>query len=453
VVNARNQWRFKKFRFDEARLNLHCHRGDLRAKRLIVFVHGLNGGGYHTWGKFPQFVFDDPLRDPVDVALFDYFSGLRRRIFERPPVPVIAQILTERLQDLSKDYDEIFIIAHSLGGLISTDTLRNYIAQRDEEPGLLRVLAGAIFISTPWSGSKFARARIRLLVREWEQLQLDSAYQQQLRHFIGTTIDTKNKVEIAAQRYKLPIWAFVGGRDRVVERSSATLGIDEDQIRTVDVGHRRISKPRRLGSQVVTQARDVIDGISSLRADIRDAEENARNATRPRTPAELVLVEFFLEPDANDAWQPIYESVVQSAGSPLVQVEDRYISDSRHPPNLLISAHRSNDLIARRAMTRLKVEELRRRYDAGGAHARAIAVGPHREPSMKALTEMTGLVHQDNQRYRMTFGSADDDEHLRIRLSESVAEIVRRQHTTLSQRDAHQLPGEPLQIFIDREEF
>lgn len=238
MVNARNQWRFKKFRFDEARLNLHCHRGDLRAKRLIVFVHGLNGGGYHTWGKFPQFVFDDPLRDPVDVALFDYFSGLRRRIFERPPVPVIAQILTERLQDLSKDYDEIFIIAHSLGGLISTDTLRNYIAQRDEEPGLLRVLAGAIFISTPWSGSKFARARIRLLVREWEQLQLDSAYQQQLRHFIGTTIDTKNKVEIAAQRYKLPIWAFVGGRDRVGRALKCDLG----HRRTDPHGGRRPSK-------------------------------------------------------------------------------------------------------------------------------------------------------------------------------------------------------------------
>ena len=26
---------------------------------------------------------------------------------------------------------------------------------------------------------------------------------------------------------------------------------------------------------------------------------------------------------------------------------------------------------------------------------------------------MTGLVHQDNHRYRLTFGSADDDEHLR----------------------------------------
>jgi pimeloyl-ACP methyl ester carboxylesterase len=450
VVNTRNQPRFKKFCFDEARLNLHRHCGDLHANRLIVFVHGLNGGGYRTWGKFPRFVFDDPLRDPVDVALFDYFSGLRRRICKRPSVSEIAEILTERLQDLSKDYDEIFIIAHSMGGLISTEALRNYIEQRDEEPGLLRVLAGAIFISTPLKGSKLARARIRMLVTEWEHLQPDSEYQQELRLFIGTNINTTNDSGIPAQRYKLPIWAFVGGRDRIVDRSSSTIGIDKGQIRTVDLGHRKISKPRRLRSEIVMQARDVIDGISSLRADIRSAQEAARNAARPR---DLVLVEFFLEPDANDAWQPIYDSVVQSAGSPLVQVEDRYISDSRYPPNLLISAHRSHDLIARRDMTRLKVQELRRRYDAGGAHARAIAVGPYREPSMKALTEMTGLVHQDNQQYRLTFNSADDDEHLRFRLSECVAEIVRRQHATLSQRDARQLPGEPLQIVIEREEL
>jgi hypothetical protein len=37
AVNTRIQPRFKKFRFDEARLNLHRHRDD-DAKRLIVFV-------------------------------------------------------------------------------------------------------------------------------------------------------------------------------------------------------------------------------------------------------------------------------------------------------------------------------------------------------------------------------------------------------------------------------
>jgi hypothetical protein len=87
-------------------------------------------------GQVPaRHLFDDQSRDPVDVALFDYFSGLRRRILQRPPVPWIARILTERLQELSRDYDEIFIVAHSMGGLISMDALRSYIAQRDEEPG------------------------------------------------------------------------------------------------------------------------------------------------------------------------------------------------------------------------------------------------------------------------------------------------------------------------------
>lgn len=450
-MNKQNQLQFKKFRFNEARMNLHCHHRDLRAKRVIVFVHGLNGGGYHTWGKFPHFVFDDQSRDPMDVAVFDYFSGLRRRIFERPHVSVVAQILTERLQELSDDYDEIFLIAHSMGGLICTDSIRHYVAQRDEEPGLLRALAGAIFVSTPLMGSKFAKARIRLLISEWEELQLDSPYQRDLQQFIRSTIDTKGEIEFKSGRYKLPIWSFVGARDRIVARSSATLGIDEDQIRTIDQGHRKISKPRQLSSEVVDQARNVIDGITALRADIRDARETVRRSTSPRTPENLVLTEFFLEADANDSWQPIYESVVNSASSPLIQVEDKFVVNSRHPPNLLMSAHRSNDLIARREATRLKVEELRRRYDEGGSHAKAIAVGPHRGPSMQALAEMSGIIHQDNQEHRMSFGSAEDDIELRVRLVEAVGALVRSKHARAERFAAGQFTDESLQIDIDPE--
>lgn len=452
-MNKRDQLQFTKFRFDEARMNLHCHYGDLHARRVLVFVHGLNGGGYHTWGKFPRFVFDDPLRDPMDVAIFDYFSGLRRRICERPPVSVVAQVLTERLQELSDDYDEIFLIAHSMGGLICTDSIRHYIAQRNEDPGLLRALAGAIYVSTPLMGSKFATARIRLLISEWKQLQLDSPYQRDLQQFIRSTIDTKGEIEFKSGRYKLPIWSFVGARDRIVARNSSTLGIDNDQIRTIDKGHRKISKPRRLDSEMVKQARDVIDGITSLRADIRDARENLRRSASPRPPENLVLTEFFLEADANDSWRPIYESVVQSASSPLVHVEDKFIVNSPHSSNLLIAAHRSSDLIARREATKLKVEELRRRYDQGGAHARVIAVGPPpREPSMKALAEMTGMIHQDNQELQMSFGSAEDDAELRVRLLECVGALVRWKHARLDHLNSSRA-DESLQIDIDPEGY
>jgi pimeloyl-ACP methyl ester carboxylesterase len=454
VVNWQDQPRFREFDFNEALLNLHRHCGDMRAKRLIIFVHGLGGNGYNTWRKFPQFVFDDLSRDPVDVALFDYFSGHRRRTLERPKVPVIAEILTERLQELSKCYDEIFIVAHSMGGLIAIDALRNYIRQRKEEPGLLRVLAGAIFIATPFNGSRLAEHPIlRELVSESEQLAPSSAYQQDLRQFINDNIDTKNGVELTPRQYKLPLWAIVGGLDRIVDRSSATFGIDDDQVRTaVNRGHTGVAKPQEPGSQVVTWVRDMVDETSSLRTSIRDAAAKARRASLTNAPSHLVLVEFFLEADANDSWQPIYESVVQSAGSTLVQVEDRFISDSRFPPNLLISAHRSHDLIARRTMTRLKVEELRKRYDEGGAHARAITVGPNRALSMKALSDMARIEHEDNQPYRLIFGSADNDEQLQLRLHQSVAEIVKRQHIRLSQDEVYPTPGQPLQIAIDREE-
>ncbi|MHA7665937.1 alpha/beta fold hydrolase [Mycolicibacterium sp. HS_4_1] len=449
AVNARDQTRFKRFRFDESRLNLHRHR-DQDAKRLIVFVHGLNGGGYHTWGNFPRLVFDDPARDPMDVALFDYCSGLRRRIGKRPPVPVVAKILTERLQDLSIDYDEIFIIAHSMGGLIAADALRNYVTQRDEEPGLLRVLAGMIDISTPWNGSKFATARIRLLINEWELLQEDSTYQQDIRSYLRTKVDSTGTVEIAKDAHKIPIWAFVGSRDRIVDRTSATLGIDERQIRTVDNGHRKIAKPRRLSSQVVAQARNITDGITLLRVRIRDVEKVARNATRPRAPADLVLVEILLEADANHDWQAIYESVVQSSGSPRVRVRDWLTAGVEYPANLLISAHRSADLVACREMTRLKLRELRRRYDAGGAHARAIAVGPltQREASRAALSAMTGMVHQDNQQFMLRFSFAED-EQFRLRLSEAVAEIVNRQQLVVSQRDAYPVAGQPVSAALE----
>jgi pimeloyl-ACP methyl ester carboxylesterase len=454
VVNAQDQPQFEEFPFNEALLNLHRHFGDRVAKRVIVFVHGLGGNGYNTWEKLPQFVFDDSSRDPVDVALFDYFSGHRRRVLERPTLPVIAEILTERLQDLSKRYDEVFVVAHSMGGLISIDALRSYIRQREEEPGLLRVLAGVIFIATPFNGSRLADYPIlRELLSESEQLAPSSAYQQDLRQFITDNIDTKNRVGLTPEQYKLPLWAIIGGLDRIVHRSSATFGIDESQIRTaVNRGHTGVVKPQESDSQIVTWVRDMVDEISSLRTTIRDAAAQATRAALRNAPAHLVLVELFLEADANDSWQPLYEYVVQSAGSALVQVEDRFISGSRFPPNLLISAHRSHDLIARRTMTRLKVEELRRRYDDGESHARAITVGPNRDLSMKALTELARMEHEDNQPFRLTFRAADNDQQLALCLRQFVGEIVTRQHNALSQYDTYPSTGMPLQIAIDREE-
>ncbi|MHA3019666.1 esterase/lipase family protein [Mycobacterium sp. BMJ-28] len=454
MVNARDQPLFQAFPFNEAFLNLHRHNGDRRAKRLIIFVHGLGGDGYSTWKRFPKFVFDDLSRDPMDVALFDYFSGHRRMGFERPTVPEVAEILTERLHELSRKYDEIYIAAHSMGGLISIDAIRNYIIQRREEPGLLDVLAGAIFIATPFDGSRLAEYPIlREIVGECEQLAPTSAYQQDLHQFINDHVDTKSNVELNPREYKVPLWAIVGGLDGIVDRASATFGIHSDQVRTaVNRGHTNVVKPQDADSEVIRWVRDIVDDIATLRTDIRDAAKKAQRAALLSPPTGLVLVELLLEADADDSWQRIYENVVESAGSLRVQVADRFISGSKFPPNVLLSAHRSHDLIARRTMTRLKVEELRRRYDEGSSHARAISVGHNRDLSMTALMEMAQMEHEDSQPYQLTFRFADNDEQLGLRISGFISEIVNRHNTALSQEDTYPSAGHPLQIAINRED-
>ncbi|WP_418005173.1 esterase/lipase family protein [Mycobacterium sp. PDNC021] len=449
MVNTQEQPFFARIPFDEANMNLHRHCGDYRARRLIVFVHGLSGKGYGTWGKFPQYIFDDQPGAPVDVAVFDHFSGLRRRIRTRPSARVSAQILTERLQELSRDfeYDEIFLVAHSMGGLISMDALRHYLDQRNEEPGLLRTLAGAIFIATPLNGSKLAHAAVRPLASEWKLLRPSSEYQHELRKFIDTTIDTTNNAQLAQTRHKLPIWAIVGGFDLIVSRKSSTFGIDPDQIRTaVTKGHMCITKPRTPNSQVLRWVRGIVDGISSMRADIRDAEEKAKYAAMPRPPSDLVLVEFLLEMDADDSWRRMYHALLRSAGTPRVQVKDRVAANLRFVPNLLVSAHRTVDLLARREKTKLKVQEIRRRYDATDVHARAIAVGPQRESARDVLSEMSGITHQDNRQHLFILGAADDDDELEVRLKDYVSEIVENQHDILSQLDEGSGLGGPWQI-------
>ena len=44
--------------FDES-LIVHQHPENNSGQELVVFVHGLNGTRYGTWGNLPRFLFED----------------------------------------------------------------------------------------------------------------------------------------------------------------------------------------------------------------------------------------------------------------------------------------------------------------------------------------------------------------------------------------------------------
>ena len=77
ILQVRQQIDFTPIPFALCRAALHQRGIPPKADSVVIFVHGLNGGGYSTWGEFPERMFVSTYGVKPDVAVFDYFSGIK----------------------------------------------------------------------------------------------------------------------------------------------------------------------------------------------------------------------------------------------------------------------------------------------------------------------------------------------------------------------------------------
>jgi tetratricopeptide (TPR) repeat protein len=129
-------------------------------KKLIIFVRGVFGSAATTWGNprkeafWPAMVAKDPQFANYDIYLINY----RTPYFgEAPDVHETAgnelgQLLSQKIFD---KYDEIYMIAHSMGGLVTKSLLTQL--NRGQDVALLRRVKGVVYLSTPAQGGDVAR--------------------------------------------------------------------------------------------------------------------------------------------------------------------------------------------------------------------------------------------------------------------------------------------------------
>ncbi|MBN3471254.1 hypothetical protein G0D98_22760 [Pseudomonas savastanoi pv. phaseolicola] len=142
-------------------------------KNVVIFVHGLKGG-QETWSyddttSFPSLMATDPqLMDRYDIGCFNYFTtftssyGVSKSLYERflgsrkakrtnLPITEIAELLRTEFDVNLSEYEKVFVIAHSMGGLVAKACILGHLEETQAT-----AVKGFISLAVPHTGAKIA---------------------------------------------------------------------------------------------------------------------------------------------------------------------------------------------------------------------------------------------------------------------------------------------------------
>jgi len=277
-VRSEPQVNFAPLEFGQLNMTLHEHYQPRSTDTLVVFVHGLSGKGYETWGGFPKLVFESQASTVVDVAVFDYFSGKRRIFRVRPRAHLVANSLAQCIAEIQSKYTQIFLVAHSMGGLISKDAARIYLEKYDANRTLLKRLSGIVLFGCPQRGSRWAIPFFTPLVIEIKYLRNGSKYQRRLRKFFRENVDDTDLPQKGNRDFMIATYAASGDKDFVVTTKSAIADVFPRQCNNFRSNHRSLVKPTQAEHPQVTWLLNVIAKVPSI--DRRFADSLPENGSK-----------------------------------------------------------------------------------------------------------------------------------------------------------------------------
>jgi pimeloyl-ACP methyl ester carboxylesterase len=201
-------------------------------KPLVLFIHGL-GGSADSWGKFDSLLRqDDITNNRVDIDFYKYPSKILYIFKTAIELPVLSDALKTLIEVNYRDYAQIIIVAHSMGGIIA----RHYILNAIRNGKALRV-KHLICFATPHSGSELANIGSLINGGKHENLK-------NLR--VGSEFLSTLNMDWLAHRCAshLSMTYVRGGIDDVVNALSAAGPAIEGTLFTIpDKNHTSIVKP------------------------------------------------------------------------------------------------------------------------------------------------------------------------------------------------------------------
>ena len=257
-------------------------------KNLILFIHGFTGAE-ETWAfsesiNFPTLLSENTdILKSFDIAYFNYFTELQLlapikrspfyKLFKKVlghknkkniSICEISNLLRTEIKVKLGDYDNLIIIAHSMGGLIAKDYILNNI-----EDGSDHKVAMFISLAVPHSGSELAT---------FAKLFSSNINIQELAPIDGIVIDLNNKWVNAKTLPQTKY--FYGTWDEIVNKKSAIgINIDSADVYAFEEDHTSICKPENKENTTFKATEKIILNISE--ADLKKKAVKILKLTSP----------------------------------------------------------------------------------------------------------------------------------------------------------------------------
>lgn len=254
-------------------------------QKLIVFVHGFSGDPTLTWTNrsgesWPELMqADDAFRD-FNIETIPYQTPLLSRT---STIVEVATRLLRQLEDegIFSQYNEIYFVAHSMGGLVVKQMLVNL--NRPKQIEKLRRVKAVLYISTPAQGANIAELgslfSVNPQLRDMKPADLNSFLQsledqwQDLLRDRGTEIFPQS---FCAYETK-PTYGTI-----VVSRVYAATICDQNPF-PVDANHTDIVKPASRDADIYRWARARIKEATGLTKNAAIQRKQVGSETSPFT--------------------------------------------------------------------------------------------------------------------------------------------------------------------------
>ncbi len=229
----------------------------------VVFVHGFTGAGVETWGNFP-----DILRSHPELGRFDFFFwqyptelhlkyAVTKWFWEaNPGIETLGDRLRALLEDTigsAQDYEEIKLVAHSMGGLVvqtyvveELRRLREGITAPDDT--LLHRINEIVLFATPSGGLRKARFG-GFLNQQITDMSDVGPFVSNLRAEWRELVDDARHDPETSAAFRLT--AVAGMKDRFVPPESALDPFPLDDHSMSPGNHAELVKPEKVGQQPV----------------------------------------------------------------------------------------------------------------------------------------------------------------------------------------------------------